>query len=279
MKKYLNFFTIILFAAAAAVFIAPMFGWSPSAVFTVAILSSLVPTPAGVLASKITMQGQRLMYECALEALEGAGYTQQGAILTQWNLRSEVAMAANTTSYQLPLTQQQSNNATIASLRLLKQTDILIVYGVRVYCAVAASASGVANKLFTYGNTTVFPTSTSAADIDKAYSNGGLQLNVNKQQVLPWWDLEKHYKVPVQQQVANAYYATTGPALLDSIDGSEDGFVPVSPSFVLSGDQDLEMYLNILTAQAAITSLSRWVVFFDGFLAQNTTRTANSNPR
>jgi len=221
--------------------------------------------------SKYSTIGQRLVFENARDMIYKAGFSTDTAVLTQSYLRSEVAMSATQSQYQLPLIVTQNNGATqFATEKRLQLTDVFLVSSINVQVAKPASATDAGFKLFNYGNQTVFSTTTCAEAIDGAYANGFLSMLIDNQQVLPAWDLDQHYCAPRTQQAAVIYYSgATAIEQVDSRDGSNDGIQLVEPNFVLAGNFNIQLTLNTIASMSAVESFSRWVVRFRGILAQN----------
>lgn len=221
--------------------------------------------------SKYSTIGQRLVFENSREMILKAGFDPSNAILTQSFLRAEVAMSASQSQYQLPLIVTQNNGATqFATEKRLQLTDVFIVSSINVQAAKPASSTDAGFKLYNYGNTTVFSTTTCAAAIDGAYANGFLSMLIDNQQMLPAWDLDQHYCAPRTQQSSIVYYSGgTAVTTQDSRDGSNDGIQLVEPNFVLAGNFNIQLTLNTIQSMSAVESNSRWVVRFRGILAQN----------
>lgn len=218
----------------------------------------------------------RLVFDNAVDLLRDAGYSVDHAKLTQSEIRSEVKMSANATKFHLPIVINDNVNGNAFNTeKRLQLADVAIVYAVGLRVGVPLSDTDGNYETFTYPNLTKFPTTGTAAAVRGAYSNGWLALLNDNQQVEPYWALSKNYKAPKTQQGANVGYATSGVNLLDSVNGAEDGIYPVEGSWILSGNSNLDLSINIPTAMPVVENFSRWICTLYVLLAQNCSKTAN----
>jgi hypothetical protein len=132
-------------------------------------------------------------------------------------------------------------------------TELSVVFGI-------GNASNTKAKLYTYPNATAF-TGTSDDDLWSLY-NGYLNLTINNEQVLPAWDVLRHYFVPQTQQSAT---------LVDQWAASSDAFYPVEPGIVMNGAANINFQLTANGAPATITADSFIAVIQRGILCQNVT--------
>ena len=226
--------------------------------------------------SKFTTLGQREIFDNARALLSANGYNVAQAKLTQSQLRSEAAMSASVTRFHMPIliNDSQNGNAFNTEKRLQLQ-DVFIVSAIALAVAKPASATDGMFDLFTYGNSTVFGASNTAASVKGAYANGNLSMIVDNDQVLPYLPTNLLYRAPITQQGANVGYTTSGVNLTDSRDGSNDGIFQIEPNFILSGNAQIDVSLNLPAALTAVEANSRFVLLFYGLLAQNCSKVAN----
>lgn len=226
--------------------------------------------------SKFTTLGQREIFDNARALLSANGYNVAQAKLTQSQLRSEAAMSASVTRFHMPIliNDSQNGNAFNTEKRLQLQ-DVFIVSAIALAVAKPASATDGMFDLFTYGNSTVFGTANTAASVKGAYANGNLSMIVDNDQVLPYLPTNLLYRAPITQQGANVGYTTSGVNLTDSRDGSNDGIFQIEPNFILSGNAQIDVSLNLPAALTAVETNSRFVLLFYGLLAQNCSKVAN----
>ena len=229
--------------------------------------------------NKFTNPNQRLVLENTMDLITQAGYSLQGAKLTQSFIRSEVLMSTGQSRLHLPvLVTDAVNGAAFNTERRLQLTDVFIVSSISVECGVPSSSTDATFLTFPFAPTPIF-TSGQAA-VNGIFANGYLSMIVDNDQVLPAWDLRQHYNVPPAQAGANVTIAYTGATAvntnIDSIDGSNDGIVPNEPNFILTGNSNIDFSLNTIQAASAVTTNSRWVVRLRGILAQNCSKVAST---
>jgi hypothetical protein len=207
-----------------------------------------------------TQMGSRMVFENAKTLVRSLGYSVEHAKLTQSYLRSEVALSTSIANYHIPvLVNDTQNGASRTNEKRLNLQDIFITTEIAVLIGVGAGTATAA-KLYTYPNSTVF---TSATD-DNLWSiyNGYLNLTINNEQVLPAWDVLRHYFVPQTQQSAS----TT-----DQWSASSDAFYPVEPGIVMNGAANINFQLTANGAPATVLADSFIAVVQRGILCQNVT--------
>jgi len=207
-----------------------------------------------------TQMGSRMVFENAKTLVRSLGYSVEHAKLTQSYLRSEVALSTSIANYHIPvLVNDTQNGASRVNEKRLNLQDIFITTEIAVLIGVGASTATAA-KLYTYPNSTVF---TSATD-DNLWSiyNGYLNLTINNEQVLPAWDVLRHYFVPQTQLSAS----TT-----DQWAASSDAFYPVEPGIVMNGAANINFQLTANGAPATVLADSFIAVVQRGILCQNVT--------
>ena len=207
-----------------------------------------------------TQMGSRMVFENAKTLVRGLGYSVEHAKLTQSYLRSEVALSTSIANYHIPvLVNDTQNGSTRVNEKRLNLQDIFVTTEIAVLIGIGTS-SNTAAKLYTYPNATAF-TSTSDDDLWSIY-NGFLNLTINNEQILPAWDVIRHYFVPQTQQSAS----TT-----DQWAAASDAFYPVEPGIVMNGAANINFQLTANGAPATITTNSFIAVIQRGILCQNVT--------
>ena len=211
--------------------------------------------------------GQRMVFENAKALVRGLGYSVDQAVLTQSYLRSEVALSTSIANYHLPvLVNDTQNGAVRVNEKRLNLQDIFVASEIAVLIGVGSSTSTKA-ALYTYPNGVIF---TSATDEDLlSIYNGSLNLTINNSQVLPAWDVYRHYCVPQTQGGVGITAQTIFP--VDQNDGAADGFYPVEPGIVFNGAANINFQLTANGAPATILANSFICVIQRGILLQNVT--------
>jgi len=87
-------------------------------------------------------------------------------------------------------------------------------------------------------------------------------LSVNNRQIVPSYDLYRHYSVPQTQD---------GTTTIDQQDGSMSGFYPIEPGWVLVGSKNNVLTVSLSNAMAAVEANSRAILILRGHTAQNVT--------
>jgi len=207
-----------------------------------------------------TQMGSRMVFENAKTLVRSLGYSVEHAKLTQSYLRSEVALSTSIANYHIPvLVNDTQNGASRVNEKRLNLQDIFITTEIAVLIGVGAATSTKA-PLYTYPNGVIF---TSATDDDLwSIYNGYLNLTINNEQVLPAWDVLRHYFVPQTQQSAS----TT-----DQWSASSDAFYPVEPGIVMNGAANINFQLTANGAPATVLADSFIAVVQRGILCQNVT--------
>ncbi len=226
--------------------------------------------------SKFTTLGQREIFDNARALLSANGYDVKSAKLTQSQLRSEVAMSSSVTRFHFPIliNDSQNGNAFNTEKRLQLQ-DVFIVSAIALAVAKPASATDGMFELFTYSNLTKFSAANTAASVRGAYSNGNISMIVDNDQVLPYLPTNLLYRAPETQEGVDVGYTSSGVDLVDSRDASNDGIFQIEPNFILSGNAQIDVSLNLPAALTAVEGNSRFVLLFYGLLAQNCSKVAN----
>ena len=211
--------------------------------------------------------GQRLVFENAKNFVESQGYDTSHAVLTQSFVRSEVALTTTSTNYHIPVViNDQVNGAAFNTEKRVQLQDIHVCYEIGIFVALPSSSTATNFSLHTYPNQQVFTTSYST--LNSLY-NGQLNILVNNQNVLPAWDLWRHYQSNQTQNGVGVTAQTIFP--IDQINGSVDGFYAVEPNFLLNGAANINASILLPGAVSTVDTNSRIVVLFRTILAQNVT--------
>jgi hypothetical protein len=220
-----------------------------------------------------TAVGTRLAFEKAKQAINAAGFSLGQAVLSQSYLRLEVALSTTITNYQFPVlvndVSSSSTSATNTENRLALQ-DAFVCSSLFVGFAVPGSSTATNFQLATYPNANIFSSANTATSLYNWY-NSSLSLTVNGRQIVPSYDLYRHYSVPQQQQATDAYYTSSGIDFKDEQSGADSGFYPIEPAWVLVGSKQNILSVQLATAMAAVETNSRAVIIMRGHLAQNVT--------
>jgi hypothetical protein len=214
-----------------------------------------------------TQMGSRMVFENAKTLVRSLGYSVEHAKLTQSYLRSEVALSTSIANYHLPvLVNDTQNGASRINQKSLNLQDIFVLTDLAVYIGVGAATSTKA-QLYSYPNSSIF---TSATDDDLwSIYNGYLNLTINNEQVLPAWDVLRHYFAPQTQGGVGITAQTVFP--VDQFDASNDGFYPVEPGIVMNGAANINFQLTANGAPASVLANSFICVIQRGILCQNVT--------
>jgi hypothetical protein len=214
-----------------------------------------------------TQMGQRMVFENAKALVRGLGYSVDQAVLTQSYLRSEVALSTSIANYHLPVLVNDTQNGSVrVNERRLNLQDIFVASEIAVLIGIGASTNTAA-ALYTYPNGVTFTASTDT-DLLSIY-NGSLNLTINNQQVLPAWDVYRHYMVPQTQGGVGITAQTIFP--VDQNNASDDAFYPVEPGIVFNGAANINFQLTANGAPASVLANSFICVIQRGILLQNVT--------
>ena len=217
--------------------------------------------------------GSRLAFEKAKEAINRAGFSLGQAVLSQSYLRLEVSLSTSITNYQFPVLTNDvssSNTTSFNTEQRLNLQDAFVCSQVGLFFCKPSSSTDTSFQLVSYPNASIFTTANTATSLFNWY-NSSLSLTVNNRQIVPAYDLYRHYSVPQQQTTANADYTTSGINYKDQQDGSASAFYPIEPAWVLVGSKQNTLQVQLASAMAAVESNSRAVLILRGHLAQNVT--------
>jgi len=212
-----------------------------------------------------------MAYDKAKEAINNAGFSAGQAVLSQGYIRTEVALSTTKTSYQFPiLVNDNINGSSFNTSNLLNLQDAFYVSSFGLFFCKPSSSTDTTFQMVTYPNASIFSTANTASSLFTWY-NSSLQLVVNNRQIIPSYDLYRHYSVPQQQTTANADYTTSAINYKDQQSGADSGFYPVEPGWVLVGSKNNTLTVNLPQAMTAVETNSRAILIFRGHLAQNVT--------
>lgn len=207
-----------------------------------------------------TTLGTRLAFNNAKAAMSRDGKSMSQAVLSQSFLRFEVGLSTNQTQYKFDvLVNENSNSSNFLTTNKLNLQDAFYMSQIGFFVAAPASATDTAFELYSYPNITAFTAAN--ADQLKSLYNGYMSLTINQRVILPFWDLSRHYCVNQTQQ--------TGATNYDQLNLGGDGFYPMEPNIVLSGDKKNNLTVTLPTGLTAVAANSRLVCIVRGILAQN----------
>jgi len=217
--------------------------------------------------------GTRLAFEKAKQAINTAGFSLGQAVLSQSYLRLEVALSTTITSYQFPVLTNDvssSNTQSFNTEQRLNLQDAFVCSSIGLFFCKPSSTTATNFQLFTYPNSQNFTAANTASSLLNWY-NSSLTLTVNNRQIVPAYDLYRHYSVPQQQQVTAPYYSANTATFIDQQSGADSAFYPVEPAWVLVGSKQNSLQVQLPQAMAAVETNSRAVLILRGHLAQNVT--------
>lgn len=206
--------------------------------------------------------GQRLIFSNVRQMLWQQGVDATKAVLTQSFLRLEVA--ATTTSNNYTFSTLQNQQAQFNTEQRLTLQDAFVVSDCGIYWFIPSSSTASDHPLLSWPNPNIFTTSGAAAAAETLY-HSQLQLNVNKQLIVPSWDVYRSRLVNQTQLTA----ATNSP--VDQLSGRDDVNFPTEPNWVVIGSRNSIFSILMPNNFAAIQANSRIVLFMRGVLAQNCT--------
>lgn len=212
-----------------------------------------------------SQMGLRLVYENSKALVNQLGYDTSHAVATQSFLRSEVLLTTTSASYSVPILVNQNTSNANVRLSLLNLQDLFVVSELSVFLVSGANTNGAA-PFYEYPDPTVF--TTGAAQLFNVY-NGSMSIIANNQQILPKWDILKHYFVPQTQKGVGVTAQTVFP--INQVDGSEDTVYPVEPNIVINGAANYQISLNLPAAPTTLDANTYVAFLFRGILLQNCT--------
>ena len=219
--------------------------------------------------SRINTANARLVFDNARNLLTDAGISLQKAVLSQFYIRTEIAITATATKYPVPVLQNNlQGGVQYNTSQLLALQDAFVVAEMGIFLAVPSSATDGSFKLCTFADPAVFTTAGAAASTETLY-NGYINMMVNNNNIVPAWDIARCRVVNPTQGNVGVTAQTVFPQ--SQIDLSSDGFYPVEPNIIVGGGKNNIFTINLPAAIATIQANSRIVVVMRGVLAQNST--------
>lgn len=220
--------------------------------------------------------------------------------LTQGYLNTQTTLTVNQQTLQFPIVDtQQVNNAPITPLmRLLSMQDSFVVGSLSFYLMYYQFTGGnEQNPDFTARPfipiTGPNPFAAGGAVVPQFLNTGAMSMfwnsylyfEVDKKVLIPFWDTQRHLKIPRTQATPagpNFPEDNWQPNVLNDYDGSTDGYYPVEPTIVLGGGRQniVKMFLpaNIPSTVSPFNVSGYGTTFnikaciqFRGILAQNST--------
>jgi hypothetical protein len=163
------------------------------------------------------------------------------------------------------------NGSSFNTSNLLNLQDAFYVSSIGLFFAKPSSGTDTTFQLVSYPNASIFSTSAATSAALFTWYNSSLQLVVNNRQIIPSYDLYRHYSVPQTQTATAVGYATSTNNTKDQQSGADSGFYPVEPGWVLVGSKNNTLTVNLPQAMSAVETNSRAIIIFRGHLAQNVT--------
>jgi hypothetical protein len=212
----------------------------------------------------------RLTFENARSFVQSQGYDVSQAVLTQSYVRSEVAISSSVTNYRLPIVvTDTSNGAAFNTEKRVQLQDVAVVSSLFIGLAVPSSSTDTAFPVLSYPSTATNQFTTAQADAALTLYNGFFTMQVNNQNIVPAWDILRHYYVPQTQGGVGITAQTVFP--IDQFDGGDNGFYPVEPNLLLNGGANIVANIVLPAAISSVASNSRIVAIFRTILCQNVT--------
>jgi hypothetical protein len=219
----------------------------------------------------INQIGARLTFENAKSFVQSQGYDVSQAVLTQSYVRSEVAISSSVTNYRLPIVVTDTTNGASAfnTERRVALQDVHVVSSLFIGLAAPSSSTDAAFPVLSYPSTGTNQFSSAQADAALTLYNGFLTMQVNNQNILPAWDILRHYYVPQTQGGVGITAQTVFP--IDQWDAADNGFYPVEPNILLNGGANIVANIVLPAAISSVAANSRIVAIFRSILCQNVT--------
>ena len=173
---------------------------------------------------------------------------------------------APTSFYIFPvLSNIQNQAAQFNTETRLAQTDSFVPTSVGIFLENPASATDTTFKPITWASPFTFA---NAAAMQAIY-NGNMQLQINNVNYINKWDLWRHWLTAQTQQTAA--FGAASP--VDQWNGADDCFYPMQPFVIITGNQNIQLSIQLPIAPTAADTFSRIRIMFRGILAQNSTAT------
>jgi hypothetical protein len=211
--------------------------------------------------------GLRMVFENSKTLVNQLGYDTSHAVVTQSYLRSDVYLSTTSASYQVPILVNQIVGGGTNSVRnqLLNLQDLFVVSSVQILLGKGTTSDGAA-PFYTYNDAAAFPTGANAL---YALYNSSMSIISNNSQIVPAWDILKHYFAPQTQQGITQWDG--GEATINQLDASMNAEYPVEPNFVINGAANYQIALNLPSAPNDLDEYTFVSFQFRGCLLQNCT--------
>ncbi len=184
--------------------------------------------------------------------------------LTQSFLRVELPLAVGSSLYNFNIL--KNDGSAFETEKRLNLQDSFIPSEVMFYTSFPTSATDTRFRPYLYPNTQVI----AAANLDdylSLWTTGTMSITVNRNVLVPDWDLWQHYYAGETQQTAALGAGSPG----DQLRGCDDGFAPMQPNVVMIGSKNTQLQIQMPVGLAAVETYSRIGLWFRGHLAQNST--------
>jgi hypothetical protein len=212
----------------------------------------------------------RLTFENAKNFVQSQGYDVSQAVLTQSYVRSEVAISSSVTNYRLPIViTDTANGAAFNTEKRVQLQDVAVVSSLFIGLGVPSSSTDAAFPVLSYPSTSTNQFTSAQADAALTLYNGFFTMQVNNQNIVPAWDILRHYYVPQTQGGVGITAQTVFP--IDQWDAGDNGFYPVEPNILLNGGANIVANIVLPAAISSVASNSRIIAIFRTILCQNVT--------
>lgn len=211
--------------------------------------------------------GGRMAFNKASEAINRAGFTVGQAVLSQGYVRTEQVLKTGKSVYTFPILQNDSSQGTITNTeQRLALQDALYCSSFGVFLSKTTS-TGV-DILQTYPDAKIFSGAGDATSLGAIY-NSFLSITTNNRQIVPAYDLSRHYVVKTSQTSSVAAAAST---MVNEVNLGQDGFYPIEPGWVLVGSKNTQVQVTLPAGLTLTTETGyKLVLVFRGNLGQNVT--------
>jgi hypothetical protein len=203
----------------------------------------------------------------AYKTIKGA-YAKVGRnpVTTASVLRLMVPVSANKTSYTFPILQGDAvTNYTEAIY--LNRADSFTATSVGIFLGgiTDTGTASTTNNYQLFGFQSGALTTAGVTNANSLFYHSYLNLAVNNVQYLQNYDAFRCFNAPFVQ-TGNLFATGGSTTAQNSINGSMDGFAPLTPTLQLSGTAKLDLTLNLPTA-LAFTVAPVINIIFRGFLS------------
>lgn len=211
--------------------------------------------------------GSRMAYNKAKEAINAAGFSVSQAVLSQGYLRLEQTLVTGKTLYTFSVLQNDSSQGSInpTEARLALQ-DAFYTSSLGVFLSKTTNSAQIMQS---YPDPLTFSGAGDAAALGTIY-NSWLSITTNNRQIVPNYDLSRHYYVPQTQSSTNGFFAT-GTAQKNQIDMNSNGFAAIEPGWVIVGSKNNSIQVTLPAGMTLTGTDIKLCLVFRGHLGQNVT--------